>query len=336
MTSLEGPQETTTERWARRDLYRTMLGARLAEERITAARVMMDHHSGVNYEAIGTGVGAAVRFTDPVQTGYRSGGAVCHARGMSLRELVLQGYGLIPSSRSQHPGGPRILRSTGILAGQLPTAAGVALASKLRGDDKVVVQFLGDGASNQGAAHEVYNIAGAKKLPMVLLIETNGVALSARLSDFSACSDLALRGAGYGIPSSIVDGTDVFAVHEAAAEALDFARNGNGPTLIELKITRPEVHATVVRENRSASEVEAARAADALRASGEILLQSGELSAEEDEQWREEINSELDEAFEEAEEIVRNRPRWVHPGQIGEATAWRMSHSSEPPTWMKG
>ena len=167
-------------------LYRALLGSRLAEEHLNQLAVAGEigvHHSGLNHEAIGIAIGLSVEFDDYVQPSYRSGGSVMRARGLTLRESMLQAFGLIPGIREQHPGGPRTLRSTGILGGQLPTAVGVAMACKLRNSRSIVVSVIGDGASNEGAVHESFNLAGAKSLPIIFVIENNGIALSTRASD---------------------------------------------------------------------------------------------------------------------------------------------------------
>jgi TPP-dependent pyruvate/acetoin dehydrogenase alpha subunit len=198
------------------ELYQLVLGSRLAEQRITElskAGEIPGHHSGLGHEAVGVGIGTAVEFDDCVQPSYRSGAAVMHARGgLDVRELVLQGFGQIPGPREQHPGGPRILRSTGILAGQFPMAVGIALSFQLKQLSPVVVSVIGDGASSEGAVHECMNIAGVRRLPMLFVIENNGIALSTLFRDTTATASLAARGAGYGIAASVADGHDVLAV----------------------------------------------------------------------------------------------------------------------------
>jgi TPP-dependent pyruvate/acetoin dehydrogenase alpha subunit len=141
------------------ELYQLVLGSRLAEQRITElskAGEIPGHHSGLGHEAVGVGIGTAVMFDDCVQPSYRSGAALMHARGgLGVRELVLQGFGLIPGPREQHPGGPRTLRSTGILAGQFPMAVGIALAFQLKRLPSVVVSVIGDGQRGRRArVHE--------------------------------------------------------------------------------------------------------------------------------------------------------------------------------------
>jgi TPP-dependent pyruvate/acetoin dehydrogenase alpha subunit len=321
------------------DLYRAVLSCRLSEDRITnlsKAGEVAGHHSGLNHEAIGVAVGSAVEFDDYVQTSYRSGAFVMHARGLSLRELVLQGFGLIPGIRMQHPGGPRTLRSTGILGGQLPTAVGTALSFKMRGTPSVVVSVIGDGASNEGAIHESFNIAGVKRLPIIFVIENNGIALSTRGVDSTACADLALRGAAYGIPASIVDGSDAVAAYSALVEAVGHARNGGGPALIEMKVTRPGEHASVLRDVRTADEVAQAQSIDGVAKLRERLLAGGELTVESDAALLAELTAIVDAAVEEARAMKAARVRPTDESQLPEAEVWRMAHVSPAPSWMDG
>ena len=128
-----------------------------------------------------------------------------------------------------------IIGCNGIMAAGMPSAAGAALACKLRGTDQVAVSFFGDGASNQGAFHEAMNLAAIWKLPVVFVCENNLYALSVSQERHQAIRDIADRGAAYGIPGLVVDGNDVQAVHQAAGKAVQRAREGGGPTLLENK-----------------------------------------------------------------------------------------------------
>lgn len=131
-----------------------------------------------------------------------------------------------------------MLGANGIVGGGGPLICGTALASKLRGDRSVGVCFFGDGASNQGTIFEALNLATVWNLPAIFVAENNGYA-EATSSTFSvACDNIADRAAAFGMPGVIVDGFDFFAVYEAAGEAIDRARKGGGPTLLEVKLSR--------------------------------------------------------------------------------------------------
>ena len=128
------------------------------------------------------------------------------------------------------------MTANAIVGGNLPIAAGAALAFKMRGQDNVVVCFFGDGASNEGSYHETMNAAGLWKLPVVYVCENNGYSANTAIS-LTCCQEnvAADRAAVYGIPSEVVDGNDVLAVNEAATRAIARARAGEGPTILELK-----------------------------------------------------------------------------------------------------
>lgn len=322
------------------ELYRLLLGARLAEQKIVElsnARELPAHHSGLNHEAIGIGVGLAVEFDDCVQSSYRSGASLMHARqgGLALRDLIQQAYGLIPGPRAQHPGGPRMLRSTGIVGGQIPMAVGVAMAFKLRGSKNVVVSFIGDGASNEGAVHEAMNIAGVKKVPIVFIIENNGMALSTRRSDSTAAVRLADRGPGYGIKAAEVDGRDPNAVYEAMSEALERAREQSEPAIVEMRISRTGPHVTVIRDVRDEHELEVARANDCVNFYRDHLFAAGELDEAGEAAMAAELADIVESAVVEARRMKTERVQGgatsaVHV-RYAEAEAWRLAYATRAP-----
>ena len=131
-----------------------------------------------------------------------------------------------------------MLGANGIVGGGPPLICGRALASKHKGDGGVAVAFFGDGASNQGTTLEALNLATIWNLPAIFVAENNGYAEATSSSWSVATDDIADRAAAFGMPGVIVDGFDFFAVHEAAGEAVARAREGGGPTLIEVKFTR--------------------------------------------------------------------------------------------------
>jgi len=131
-----------------------------------------------------------------------------------------------------------MLGANGIVGAGAPLAAGAALAAKLKGNRAVAVAFFGDGGSNEGAVFEAMNLASVWNLPCIFVAENNGYA-EATASNWSvACDHIADRAAGFGMPGVTVDGFDFFAVHEAAGAAVERARAGEGPSLIEVKLTR--------------------------------------------------------------------------------------------------
>jgi pyruvate dehydrogenase E1 component alpha subunit len=135
-----------------------------------------------------------------------------------------------------------ILGANGIVGGGPPLSTGAALTAQYRGTDNVCVCFLGDGASNQGTTHEAMNLAAVWKLPVVFVVENNGVAEFTRQTDHQTIQSITERAAGYDMPSASVDGNDVIAVYEAASEAVERARTGKGPTLVECMTFRLAGH----------------------------------------------------------------------------------------------
>jgi 2-oxoisovalerate dehydrogenase E1 component alpha subunit len=166
------------------------------------------------------------------------------------------------------------------VATQILHAVGIALAAKIRKTGQVAMTFMGEGSSNQGDVHEGLNFAGIHKLPFVLVVENNGYAISVPMSKQCAVPDVAVRAEGYAMPGIIVDGTDVLACYAAAREAVDRARRGDGPTLIEAKVTRLTAHSSDDQQTkyRSAEELEAEKGRDALPRFREQLMSAGVLT----------------------------------------------------------
>ena len=135
-----------------------------------------------------------------------------------------------------------ILGCNGIVGAGIPHACGAALTAKLRGSGRACIAFFGDGAAGQGAAHEGMNLAATWKLPVVFICENNQFALSAGWRTQRAVEDLAGRAAGYGMHGEVVDGNDLVAVEDAVASALAAARDGDGPSFLEMKTFRRMQH----------------------------------------------------------------------------------------------
>lgn len=136
-----------------------------------------------------------------------------------------------------------VLPPISMLGAAIPLCAGIGLASRQRGSDSVALTYIGDGGANTGDFHEGLNFAAALRLPLVLIVEDNGFAYSTPVAQHVAIKDFAQRGTAYGIPSETVDGNDVVRVYAATKNAVDRARNGGGPTLIEVKTFRMRGHA---------------------------------------------------------------------------------------------
>ncbi len=309
-------------------MYRALVGSRTAEQAITELNkkgVLRGHHSGLGHEAIGVGVGFALRPDDCVQMSHRSGMMLAHARGgYSLREAVLSQFGRAPSCFGQIPGRPRTLTIVGLVGTWVPMSVGVAMADRLRGKDTVTVTFFGDGAANEGAVHEAMNLAGAKRLPIVFVIENNGFAVSMPTHEATAAQDFASRATGYGMPGVLVDGHDAIAVYEVAEQAIARARRGQGPSLIEVQITRWEPHASGISDLRTEAELLEAHAKDGVRVLREALIGSGALTEAQAEVIATDCQREVEAAIEEGRSAGFDL---AEPAPFDASDAWRRTYA---------
>jgi pyruvate dehydrogenase E1 component alpha subunit len=163
------------------------------------------------------------------------------------------------------------------IGSQTPHAAGVAMAFKIRAQSRCAVGYIGDGGTSQGAFHEALNLAGAQQLPAVFVIVNNGWAISVPASEQTAAQTFAQKGLGNGVPGVQVDGNDVIAVRKVMQEALDKARRGGGPTVVEAVTYRLSDHTTAddASRYRPAAELEAAWAREPLIRTRHYLTQQG-------------------------------------------------------------
>ena len=196
-------------------------------------------HLSIGQEASATGTCSALRDDDAITSTHRGHGH-CIAKGADLERMMAELLAKETGYCRGRGGSMHIadvatgnLGANGIVAGGIPIAAGAGLAYRLRGLDRVVVSFFGDGAANEGAFHEAVNLAAIWKLPVVFLCENNKYGMSFSTEKSFAIENIAERAAGYGIPGVTVDGNDVEAVHEAVGNAVARARQGEGPTLVE-------------------------------------------------------------------------------------------------------
>src|SRR5512141_3298312 len=181
---------------------------------------------------------------------------------MSARELMIAQYAKAsdPSSGGRqmpgHYGSPEhhLVSVSSPVATQILHAVGIALAARSRGLDQVAVAVMGEGSSNQGDVHEALNFAAIHHLPFVFVVENNGYASSVPAEKELSVKDVADRASGYGIPGVVVDGTDVLACYTAGREAVERARSGGGPTLIEAKVTRLTAHSSDDQQTKYRSE----------------------------------------------------------------------------------
>ena len=232
-------------------LYRALLLPRTIEERmLTLLRrgQLSKWFSGVGQEAVSAGLVAALAPDDWVLPVHRNL-AVFTGRKLDLEVLFRQLLGReggITGGRDRtfHFGAldARIVGMISHLGAMAPVACGLALAARLRGEDRVAAVLVGDGATSEGDVHEAMNLAAVWKLPVLFVVENNHWGLSTPVSEQFAVTDLADRAAGYGMPGEVVDGNDVLAVRDAVSRAAQRARRGGGPTLLEAKTFRMRGH----------------------------------------------------------------------------------------------
>jgi len=250
-------------------------------------------HLSIGQEASPTGVCLALRDTDAITSTHRGHGH-CIAKGADLvrmmAELLAKETGYCRGrGGSMHIADVETnnLGANGIVAGGIPIAAGAALAYKLRGEDRVVACFFGDGAVNEGAFHEAVNLAAIWHLPVVFICENNKYGMSFSTEKSMLVEHVADKAAGYGIPGVTVDGNDVPAVYEAMETAVARARAGEGPTLLENVTYRWKGHSKSDKNlYRTKQEISEWRDKDPIGRFESLVVERGVLTAAEIEQVR--------------------------------------------------
>lgn len=230
------------------DMYYKMVLLRKFEEKVVelyrAGEIPGIAHGYVGQEAVAVGACSALRRDDYILSTHRGHGHSL-AKGIDPKHLMAELYGKKTGvckgiGGSMHSTEPEVgvIFSSAIVGGNIPIAVGVALAFKMRKEDRVVVSFFGDGATNTGAFHEALNLASVWKLPIVFICENNFYAISTHTSKSVSAKEIVDRAIAYNMPGIVVDGNDVISVYEATLKAVERARMGGGPTLIEARTYR--------------------------------------------------------------------------------------------------
>lgn len=252
-------------------------------------------------EAAQVGSATALSKGDWIFPTYREHG-VQMVTGMPLHLILLYWMGRIEGWRP--PEGLRLLPPSVPIATQLPHAAGAAWAAKLKGERSVAVAYFGDGATSEGDFHEACNFAGVFRLPVIFFCQNNGYAISVPFSRQSATPTVAEKAAAYGFPGIRVDGNDVLAVYDATVRAVERARSGQGPTLIEAVTYRHGAHTTADDPARYRNEQEArewVERRDPLKRYRALLRSEGLLTEADEREWEEECRRRIDRAVKGAE-----------------------------------
>ena len=296
------------------DYYRTMVTIRqfesMAGELFADGKIPGFIHLSIGQEASSVGVCSCLRQDDFLTTTHRGHGHMI-AKGADLKKMVAELFGK-KTGYCKGKGGSMhiadfsigILGANGVVAGGLPIIAGAGFSIKMRKSDQVAVCFFGDGASNRGPVHEVMNLAAVWKLPIIFVVENNQFASTTPLQEACSIDDICIRAAGYNIPGTAVDGNDLLRVRQAALEAVDRARRGEGPSLIENKTYRFKGHFEGdPQKYRTEAEVQRwQNKKDPVSVFGDFLIDQKILTPESDQQIWDEVAAELVTAVEYAEE----------------------------------
>jgi TPP-dependent pyruvate/acetoin dehydrogenase alpha subunit len=299
-------------------LYEGMLKIRLFEE--TQERVYKTEQEGFTHlyigeEAIATGVCANLNRDDYITSTHRGHGHMI-AKGGDMKKMMAELYGRIDGTCRGKSGSLHIadfsigvLGANGIVGAGIPIATGAGYSIKFRGTKQVAVAFFGDGATTQGAFHEAINMASAWDLPVVFIIENNMYLVGTRFNRVCrVCDDLAAKAAGYGIPGFNIDGNDVEEVYITSKQAIERARKGDGPTLINCLTYRHHTHFEGDLDVRDKKEVETWLAMDPIKNYEDKLLKAKILDDAKMKGFRQDIQKMVDEAVDFARKSPKPTP----------------------------
>jgi TPP-dependent pyruvate/acetoin dehydrogenase alpha subunit len=314
---------------ALRSMYYFLKLTRALEERLAIlyrqGKILGGVYSSTGQEAVSVGAASALGADDVIVPSHRDLGAHL-VRGIEPKEVVAQYLGRMGGLSRGRDGNVHFgdvqrndIAFLSPMADGIPVATGAALALKQQEQGRVVMTWFGEGAASRGDFHEGINLAAVLHVPVVFICNNNQYAYSTPLDRQTRVPDIAVRAAGYGIPGITVDGTDVLAVHAAARAAVDRARGGEGPSLIECKTMRVRGHS----EHDDASYVpkemlEEWRARDPIRTYGERLRMSGAIDAAEEAALDRRIGEELEAAVVWAEASPYPDPKDVEQGVYSE------------------
>ena len=257
-------------------------------------------HLSIGQEASAVGICMPLTDADYITSTHRGHGH-CIGKGADVKRMFAEFFGKEDGYCRGRGGSMHIadvakgnLGANGIVGGGIPIAVGAALSMKKQKKDSVVVSFFGDGANNEGAFHEALNMASVWKLPVIFVCENNGYGMSTSTARSTATKNVADRASAYAMPGVIVDGNDFAAVAEASFQAVERAKRGDGPTLIESKTYRIRGHSRSDRNRyRTKEEIESWQARDPILAFEAELAALNLVSADEAAAIRAEVEAEI-------------------------------------------
>ena len=300
-------------------LYTNLLKTRLLDERFRKlfrqGRFAGTYFSAVGQEATTVGPTYGLRDEDIIAPSHREIGANV-TKGVPLEKIATQVYARAnsPDKGKSHPvhfgWKPKgVITPSSTLAGQTVVGTGCAMGFKIQKKDDVVLAFFGEGSTSRGGWHEALNFAGIHKLPIVYICQNNLWAESVPAALQAGIENFSDRAKAYGFPGITIDGNDVVVTHKTAAEAITRARAGDGPTLIECKTYRWYGHSEIdPAEYRAKEELENWKQKDPVARAEKLLMDLGLLTTTKREALVEEVNLEIDEAIEIAEQAKYAEP----------------------------
>ncbi|WP_327312705.1 pyruvate dehydrogenase (acetyl-transferring) E1 component subunit alpha [Streptomyces sp. NBC_01235] len=303
----------TTSTGHRTDLLEAMLRIRRFEERCvelySATKIRGFVHLYIGEEAVAVGVNEALTPEDAVVATYREHGHAL-ARGITAEAVMAEMYGRTTGCSGGRGGSMHLFDASrrfyggnAIVAGGLPLAAGLALADRIREQNRVTCCFFGDGAFAEGEFHETANLAALWRLPLLLVCENNLYAMGTALARHEAQTDLAMRAASYGMVAWAVDGMDVEAVEQTARRAAEAVRAGAGPHFLELRTYRFRAHSMYDPDRyRDKAEVERWKERDPINRLLDRMREDGEPVDETLAAIERRVAAEVDDAVEAAEQ----------------------------------
>jgi len=301
------------------NLYRKMVEIRSFEERIRflflEGKMPGTIHQYIGMEACAVGVCLALEDDDVIASTHRPHGHAI-AKGLTFKEIMAELYGKTTGcckgkGGSMHMGNINkgMLPAIAIVGGNLPIVVGMALAFKLKSEKRVAVSFFGDGASNEGSFHESLNMAAVYNVPAVFVCENNQYGASTNIKKVLKIKNIADRAKSYGMKGIIADGMDVLDVYLKAKKAIDDAREGKGPALLELKTFRYCGHSRRDPSNYIPKEEKGFWAKkDPIKSYKRLLINESVFSGKELEKMEKDIEGRLDEAIDYAQNSPDPKP----------------------------
>ena len=275
-------------------------------------------HLYIGQEAVVAGAISAMGPDDSMITAYRDH-AHALALGVSANSIMAEMYGKITGCSKGKGGSMHIFSKEhnfygghGIVGGQVPLGAGIAFAEKYKGTKNVNVCYMGDGAIRQGAVHEAFNMAMLWKLPVIFVCENNGYAMGTSVERTTNMLDIYKIGLGFDMPCAPVDGMDPVAVHNAMDEAIQRARNGEGPTFLEMRTYRYRGHSmSDPAKYRTKDELEEYKSKDPIEQVREVILKEKYA----DDAWITSIEEKVKEIVDESVKFAEESP-WPDPSEL--------------------